>query len=209
MWILDVGRLNLFGGGAPIVNLQPKLVIYDLNAGCIVRTYLFPETVLPANNSFANDIVLDEENGLANISDTWALGGLIVYSYRSNTSRRWDHVSFQGNKAGQIEINGVLYPNDSPSDGIALSPDRKYVYYSSVSYPYLYRVETLLLKNFDLPNGDLTVELVGTKGYSDGMAFDSVGNLYYGSMERDAIMVWNTTLPFNSSQAVFYTNEGE
>jgi hypothetical protein len=69
MWMLDVGRLNIVGG--PVVNLQPKLVVYDLNAGCIVRTHLFPDNVFPANNSFANDIVVDEERGLAYMTDTW------------------------------------------------------------------------------------------------------------------------------------------
>ena len=64
MWILDVGRLNIFGG-APIVNLQPKLVIYDLNARCIVHVHKFPDQVFPMNNSFANDIVVDEKRGLA------------------------------------------------------------------------------------------------------------------------------------------------
>lgn len=64
-------------------------MIYDLNANCIVRMHKFPDWVFPANNSFANDIVVDETRGLAYMTDTWAKGGIIVYNYTSDTSHRW------------------------------------------------------------------------------------------------------------------------
>lgn len=59
------GRLNIFDAPSSIVNGQPKLVVYDLAKGCVVRIHRFPSTVLPGNNSFANDIVVDETRGLA------------------------------------------------------------------------------------------------------------------------------------------------
>ena len=91
MWILDVGRLNILDNSNLIINKQPKLIIYDLSKNCVVRMHNFSDSVLPRNNSFANDLVVDEKNGYAFITDTWANGGLIVYNFNTDTSRRWDH----------------------------------------------------------------------------------------------------------------------
>ncbi len=99
MWILDVGaaarlfcacvceapslsgcagRLNIFDAPSSIINLQPKLVVYDLTNGCVVRVHRFPDAVLPSNNSFANDIVVDETRGLACESPLVVCGQLCV-----------------------------------------------------------------------------------------------------------------------------------
>jgi hypothetical protein len=45
------------------VAFAPKLVIWDITQNCAIRTFVFPDSVLPWNASFANDIVVDETNG--------------------------------------------------------------------------------------------------------------------------------------------------
>ncbi len=203
MWILDVGRLNLLE--PPAIDLQPKLVVYDLVKGCVVRTHIFPSSVFPANNSFANDIAVDEEAGLAYMSDTWAHGGIVVYDWKQDRSRRWDHSSFQGDPDGRITVNGVTYSTQSPLDGIALSPDMKHVYYCSFSTPMLYRVPTSVLSDFVLSDAalDAVVETVGKKGYSDGLVFSRAGTLYFGSNEDDALLAWNSSLVLSDALIVF------
>lgn len=68
MWILDVGRENLFDDPSSLINnLRPKLVVYDIKNRCVIRVHFFPDHVLPGNNSFGNDIVLDETAGLGKL----------------------------------------------------------------------------------------------------------------------------------------------
>jgi sugar lactone lactonase YvrE len=193
MWILDVGRINLMDKNNPIINLQPRLIIYDLKQNCVVRWHNFPQDVFPANNSFANDIVVDEERGLAYMSDTWADGGIVVYDYFQDKSHRFDHPTFHGDKNGQVTINNVTYGVSAPTDGIALSPDKKWVYYCSLSNELLWKLPVSVLSNFSATNDDLDPEFFGSKGFSDGMAFDALGNMYYGSQQMNALQQLNVS----------------
>jgi hypothetical protein len=164
---------------------------------------VFPDSVFPRNNSFANDIVLDEARGLAFMSDTWAAGGIVAYDFAANRSRRWDHASFEGDPDGHITENGVTYASATPSDGIALSPDGAHVYYCAMSTPFVYRVSAAELADFDLPNGALKVELLGKKGISDGMTFARDGTLFFGSNELDAVVAWNVSLPLANASVLY------
>ena len=78
MWILDVGRLNLLSDPSIQTVGVPKLIIWDIEKNCSVRTFVFPNHVMPYDSSWANDIVVDETGGFAYISDTWANGGIVV-----------------------------------------------------------------------------------------------------------------------------------
>jgi hypothetical protein len=50
-----------------------------------------------------------------------------VYDWFADRSRRFNHVSLQGDPNNVIVINGVGFPLSAPSDGIALTPDTKWV----------------------------------------------------------------------------------
>jgi sugar lactone lactonase YvrE len=211
MWILEVGRLNIFSSDlSSIVNLQPKLVIYDLVQRCVLRTHVFPNSVFPKNDSFANDIVVDETRGLAFMTDTWSDGGIIVYDYSANLSRRWDRAEFRGIANATIWENGMAFSNSAPSDGIALSPDFNFVYFCAMSSPLLYEVSAKQLADFSLPNSALKITKIGKKGISDGMAFAKSGVLYFGSNEENALVSWNVSAPFSSATIIYsdaVTNE--
>lgn len=119
-------QLNIFSGNtSDIVNYAPKLLICDLSSGEIVRTFVFPSSVAPYNSSFLNDIVLDVVNRVAYISDTGAVGGIVVYDFDTNSARRWGgDVTQQYDPKYVISINGIPYPQITTNeDGIALSPD--------------------------------------------------------------------------------------
>ena len=178
MWILDVGRvsarlplsacsrcavlisprmllhvqLNIFGSDpSQIVNYAPKLLICDLATGNMVRTFVFPDAVAPYNSSFLNDIVLDTVNGVAYISDTGNVGGIVVYDFKSNSARRFGgDATQQHDPAFTISINGVTYPGITTNeDGIALSLDVQVGVASSISpFPSDAAVSVLLVLLF-------------------------------------------------------------
>ncbi len=60
------------------VNGPAKLIVWDMVNNCTVRSFEFSDDVLPYNSSWANDIVLDETNGFAYITDVGGLGGIVV-----------------------------------------------------------------------------------------------------------------------------------
>jgi len=207
MWILDVGRRNLLD--APnIVNGPPKLVIWDITNNCKIREFVFPNDVLPWNNSFANDLAVDETNGFAYISDTWAYGGVIVYSFSMNQARRFDHGTMHGNSTGVLHIDGKTYPSILPTDGIALSHDTLTVYYCAISTPYLYSVSATVLRDFSADNNKIgdTVISYGYKGVSDGMAMDNIGNLYFGNLEKNSVYAWNSKMPITTAAPYFQSD---
>jgi sugar lactone lactonase YvrE len=90
---------------------------------------------------------------------------------------------------GELQRNGK--PMKGNADGIALSPDRQWLYFKPLSDTKLYRIRTADLRDALLSGADVEkkVEDLGTNfTASDGMIFDKKGNLYLSDMEHDAIV---------------------
>jgi sugar lactone lactonase YvrE len=75
------------------------------------------------------------------------------------------------------------------SDGIALSPDGKTLYFCPLSSRHLYSVPTDTLRDPALSDHDVasSVKDLGEKGASDGLEADADGAVYAGDYERDSI----------------------
>lgn len=58
MWIVDVGRINIFHPTEAQNNCPAKLLIVDLNTNQVVHNYTFPANVVSPTNNFLNDIVV-------------------------------------------------------------------------------------------------------------------------------------------------------
>lgn len=211
MWILDVGRLNIFDSDpAAVVNGPPKLIQYDLTADAVVRTFVFTDDVASYSASFLNDIVLDVSSGTAYISDA-GTGAIVVYNQVSNSARRFSDASTQANMSTPMVINGISYPTfATPVDGIALSPDRTTLYYCALRGNALYSINTDALRDFTTTNEDLSALVVyhGFKQPSDGLTFTDTGMLYFGSLTGDAIMQWDACTDF-ATQSVFVSDVTE
>jgi hypothetical protein len=199
MWIPDVGRTNFFDSDASLITNGPaKLFVVNVTDGAVLSTYYFPNEVVPYNNSFVNDIVLDEVNGYAYFTNTYANGGIIVYSITDNNSHMFTSVATERNSSYDFCVNGICYGTDgigaNPSDGIALSNDNKYLYFSAVQGPALYMIETQYLWDFSMTDAEFQshVVLLGPKdGCSDGL-LQLGGNLFYGDATTSQLGVINT-----------------
>jgi sugar lactone lactonase YvrE len=125
-------------------------------------------------------------------------GGIVVIDLASGKKRQ----VLQGNPSViaspfyKLSFGGkqLKYDNGQPlrfnSDGIALTPDGKYVYYKPLSDDRLYRIATKYLRNFSLAAQQLAahVEFMGHYTTTDGMIFDKKGNLYFGDLENYRII---------------------
>ncbi len=103
----------------------------------------------PYNSSFLNDLAVDEVNGVAYISDTGAVGGIVVYDYASNSARRWaGDASQQHDPTYSFTINNVSYSLGTNEDGIALTPDLQTLVYCPLNGNQLFSIPTVFLRNF-------------------------------------------------------------
>lgn len=202
LWILDTGKV----GVNAIQPGSPKLLAVDLATNKVVRTVTFPAAIA-GPTAFLNDVVVDltrGKEGMAFLTDASAEGpnGLVVVDLASGraTRRLNDHASTKAdpnlvlNVHGQPLIQkkgpGLGEPLKLGSDGLALSADGKWVYYSPLTSHHLFRVSADALADATRADGDVakTVEDLGDKGFAaDGMLGDVQGRIYITDLENDAI----------------------
>jgi sugar lactone lactonase YvrE len=189
LWVLDPASPGLAGvvaGGA-------KLMQFDLETNELVRVFRYAEPIIKPS-SYLNDVRIDLEAGVAYITDSGD-GALVVTDLESAESRRLldDHPSTQAEDVVlTIEGEQWLPGGGKPqvhADGIALSPDRRFLYYQALTGRTLYRVSTEALRNSALSAEELGegVEVMGTTGAADGLIFGTDGKLYISALEENAI----------------------
>ena len=197
MWIIDVGRRNIWNATEATANCPPKLVILDLDNGDIIKAYNFSDNVLSHNKNFVNDIVIDPDSGYAYMTDVGEgpgspghRGGIVVYNRRTGEAHRHEHDSMQSEEDGKnITINGEVYVNDVPSDGIALSADRTQLYYCALGGYHLWQMPASSARDSSA-NLDNVVRDLGRKAsQTDGMLMGHK-HLYFGALSMNAVYQW-------------------
>lgn len=193
LWILDQGRIC----DQDSVDGSQKIIKWDIKKNELIESIKIDDSLSSYKASFLNDIVVDNEHGFAYIADSGTgtdplQGGLIVYDDKTKALRRVLHMheSVQDVADFWFTIDGTKVWKDMPmrtgADGIALSPDKKTLYWCPLTGRKLYSIDTALLMNFDTPDADLeaAVKLVGDKGTNtDGMVADSKGRVWYTMLE--------------------------
>lgn len=184
LWILDSGNPYLQG-------VQPraaKLVCVDLSSDTVRNIYTFDGLNLsPAR--YLNDVRVDTDARIAYISES-GVGSLIVVDLASGKSRLLlNQDASTTSETGVFVVEGRTLSLKIHCDGIALTKDRKYLYFKPLSAVELYRIETRFLRDTSLPASGLSgrVEFVANVGVCDGIEFSSDGSLYLTSLEHNAI----------------------
>lgn len=202
LWILDTGSIQF----SPTSYGGPKLIGVDLNQNRIFKTILFPQNVaLPT--TYLNDVRFDLRRGkagMAFITDSSDKGpnGIIVVDLDSGRSWRKinDHPSTKAVKDFLPSVEGQPImnrpPNQPPTpiklgtDGIAISADRKRLFYCPLAGRRLYSVSVDALANEQLSDEQVAQTVVdhGEKGGgSDGLESDSQNRVYLTNYEQNAI----------------------
>lgn len=199
LWIDDTDNLWVVDPAAPemkeVQGNGAKLVDIDLKANEVHGVYNLTEVV--GRHSYLNDVRVDTRTRTAYLTESQN-GGIVVLDLASGQARLVlkgsGLVEADQRRAVTIEGN-ALSRNGKPlvgnADGIALSPDRQWLYFKPLSDTKLCRVRTSDLRNTSLSESDLEkrAQNLGDKfSASDGMIFDKQGNLYLSDMENDAIM---------------------
>lgn len=194
LWVLDPAapaQARVLRGGA-------KLVAIDLATDRVIRTLPFDETVAPLG-SYLNDLRISSDLRFAYLTDAGASGALVVVSLVDGAAWRVldGHPSTQAEKGVQVRIDGqVLRRPDGrdvevAADGIALSPDDRWLYWQAAKGRTLYRLPAAVLQErHALPETVAhAVEAVATTGPADGLLFTRSGRLYVSAVEEHAVKV--------------------
>ena len=199
VWLLDPGSVNL----GPNIPGAAKLWGYDLSSGKRVKAITFP-TDVALKKTYLNDVRFDlnrGDEGTAYITDSGA-GGIIVVDLASGAP--WRHLDNHPSVKSAIGVqftsegrpflmrkpNGEEMVPDIRSDGIALSPDGKTLYYNPLMSRDVYSVPTDMLadKNADPQKVAAAVKKVATKpSANDGLLCDAQGRIYATDWEDNAI----------------------
>lgn len=190
LWVVDPAAPGL----GDVYQDSSKLVRIDLATNKIERSYFFQGVA--DQHSYLNDVRVDTARQFAYMTSS-SQGGIVVVDLKSGNARmvltdtafvRSDpayHFTIAGR---EVAIGGA--PLKVNSDGIALSPDRAWLYWKPLTDDRLYRIKTADLRDAKLAPAELVkrVEDLGHFLVTDGMEFDKHGNLYFGDLEHNAIV---------------------
>ena len=182
----------------PLDACPAKIIIFDIQHHLEIHRYEFPTSVVGQGLFYLNDIVLQYQNGKARyayMSDTLAYK-LVVYDYLEDTSYAFTHPTMRNDPAYQnvtisnITLTGLI----TGINGIGMSPDFRYLYYSSVAGVGLQQIETSVLRN-NRGNNEAFANAVRTIGrkasMGDGMAYGAKHNLYFSALALNSVHKWD------------------
>ncbi len=195
LYVVDPANPHFAG----VYKESDKLVRIDLATNKIEKTYRMKG--ITDKNAYINDVRVDTGRQVAYMTNSNE-GALLIVDLKSGKTRQ----VLKGAKVTQTDpsyhfmIGGKeVAPDGKPlkvnSDGIALTPDKEWLYFKPLTDDKLYRVKTADLRDASLNDEKLLakVEDLGHVLITDGMEFDKQGNLYFGDMEHNSIV--KITLP--------------
>jgi sugar lactone lactonase YvrE len=191
LWVDERNRLWVLDSSLPHADprLQPpKLVQFDLEKRQLLRSYTFETAVTPADS--LNDVRIDLTHGYAFISNAGNRGGILVVRLsdgqarlvlagdRSCVADPRQHLMFDGRIARAAD--GEVFVRQT--DGIALSPQRDWLYYRPLTDHHYWRIDTASLIDDTMPRDALArrVQYLGDYALTGGLLMGTDGTLYGG-----------------------------
>jgi sugar lactone lactonase YvrE len=199
LWVDKADHLWALDSSLPKVDQQrlpPKLVEFDLSTNQVIRQYDF-KGVVSAKDSL-NDLRIDTVHNYAYLTNAGNKGSLVVLDLKTGDARQvlvGDRSTFADpNQHLMFGKDIALRPDGSVTaihaDGIALSPDARWLYYRPLTDHNYWRVPTSALRDARLSEPKLAkkVEYLGSSVLSGGLIMDRDGTLYGGDLEHRTVV---------------------
>jgi len=200
MWIIDVGRINIFEDNKANYSGAPKLWIWDIEGNSLVHEFVFPDRIASYKTSFLNDIFVDDVRDIAYISETSGTGALLVYDLATNRVRRWDSHGSLSHESPlppfEVEGFNINKLGPLPVDGLALSPQVDRIFYTPIHGKKLYSVSAKLLRDFSTPDTAINddVQDHGSKtSQCDGLTVSEDGQLFMTMLLSNSVQSFDVT----------------
>ncbi|RFU46303.1 L-dopachrome tautomerase-related protein [Paraburkholderia sp. DHOC27] len=194
LWVLDSSLAKVDQSRQP-----PKLVEFDLATRQVLRQFSYDKVVTPKDS--INDIRVDLQHGYAYMSNADNRGGVVVTNLQSGESR----LLLAGDRSAVADANQHLMfgdriarkPNGEnvviQTDGIAISPDRNWLYYRALTDHHYWRIPTAALIDTSLSAEEVSqrVESLGDGALTGGLIMSPAGVLYGGDLENRTVVAFN------------------
>ena len=217
LWVDKADHLWALDSSLPKVDqdrLPPKLVEFDLSTNQVIRQYDF-KGVVSAKDSL-NDLRIDTVHGFAYLTNAGNKGSLVVLDLKSGDARQvlvGDRSTFADPKQHlMFGKETALRPDGSVTaihaDGIALSPDARWLYYRPLTDHNYWRVPTSALRDARLSDAELAkkVQYLGSSVLSGGLIMDGAGTLYGGDLENRTVVSLTMT-PGNKLRSKVFVSD--
>jgi sugar lactone lactonase YvrE len=191
LWIVDPASPQMEG----VLEGAAKLVRINLKDNRVERVYML-DSQLAGSESYINDVAVDTKHQVAYLTDS-GTGALVLLDLKSGKGRRFfeKHQTTVSDSSYVFKVNGKELVNAKGpvkihSDGIALTPDGRYLYYKPLTDIKLSRIETKWFFDRKLKADKIgdKIERLGTVCTTDGMAVDRKGNVYLGDITHKEIV---------------------
>jgi len=201
LWILDDGKR---AGQKEIPEGAAKVVAIDIRTKKVLHSVIIPKPVL-SDDAHYNDLRIDlthGEKGTAYVANSgfgqrYSLVVLDVATGKAkevllnhpSTSPEAGFMGFLEGKPLIYDFKHQTFPNGG-ADGIAISPDGKTLYWTTITGRKLYSIPTNVLSNFGATEQQVedAVKFEGEHPACDGLAEDENGNIYFGAFEQQSII---------------------
>ncbi|MFC3352411.1 L-dopachrome tautomerase-related protein [Sphingobacterium zeae] len=201
LWILDDGKRS---GQKKIPEGAAKVVAIDTKSKNIVYSLVIGKPVL-SDDAHYNDLRVDLTHGekgtvyIANsgFGERYSLVVIDVATGKcrevllnhSTTSPEPGFMGFLEGKPLVYDPKKQHFPIGG-ADGVALSPDSKTLYWTTITGRKLYSLPTALLSDANVSNQKIAdaVKYEGEHPACDGLAEDENGNIYFGAYEQQSII---------------------
>lgn len=185
MYVIDTGG-RMFGCPA-------KLVIYDVKRDVELHRHVFPDSVVSRDTNYLNDLVMDYVDGKVEylyITNTRDFA-IVVYDIKADKSYSFHDKSMQPEPDKvEVKVNNNLIRVTNGVNGIAISANFDYVYYSPIAGTGLYQIPTKVLRDSSA-NFTSHVRKVGDKpSQGDGMIMSTKNSLYFSVLSKNAVAMW-------------------
>ncbi|NVN42963.1 hypothetical protein HW537_03485 [Asaia siamensis] len=198
LWVDDQNHLWALDSSLPSVDqkvLPPKLAEFDAETGRLIQIYHFGSDITPADS--LNDVRVDTRTRTAYITNEWGRGGLVVMDLDTGAYR----LVLANTRSGiadpeqHLHIYGELARKKDGSlpvtqdDGIALSPDRAWLYYRPLTDHHYWRIATADLRDAHLSDAELDkkTQYLGQSVMSGGIEMDACNRLWVGDIENHGL----------------------
>jgi sugar lactone lactonase YvrE len=209
LWALDSSLTKV-----DQARLPPKLVEFDLATNKVIRQYEF-KGVVSAKDSL-NDLRIDTMHHYAYLTNAGNKGSLVVLDLKTGESRQvlvGSRSTFADPSQHLMIGNEIALRPDGAevaihADGIALSPDARWLYYRPLTDHNYWRVPTAALRDAGLSDAELAkqVEFLGSSALTGGLIMDKAGTLYGGDLEHATVVALRRTPNHMLSTKVFVSD---
>jgi sugar lactone lactonase YvrE len=191
LWVLDSSLMSVDQKRQP-----PKLVEFDLSSNKVFRQFEYGDLLTPRDA--LNDVRVDLRHNHVYLSNASNRGGIVATNIgsrksrvllagdRSSVSDPHQHLMF-GKRIARKGDGGVL---TLQTDGIALSPDRDWLYSRPLTDHHYWRVPTAALVDTSLSASQLAdrVQSLGDGAMTGGLIMSPAGVLYGGDLENRTVV---------------------